>query len=527
VNKKFLIAILFSFIAVSFLTLPRNALQNDDASGYAIAIRNTILYHQWLAPTLSPGDPTALLDKPPLGVWLLAWAPKLLGINELTIHIPNVVYFVVILLTMYFFLSRFDSQETALYSSLIAATSLCLIVYSRTPKLDVPLTFCLLIAHLLLFGYLKTEKPAYTYGVAIAAAAGFLVKSGLGFLPLALTTLAGITILPEIREKLRRFLISWHALFCLILFFAITGGVIGTQALIMKDQWIPYLVSITVKSPYNPGYLGLGFYPSIIGLLLITIFPWTPLFFTGLKVPRNLSLSTFCALWFWPNLFFLLFCYKFTDFRTFTSFVPPMAILAGTKMKSLFQPSSRKKIGLIVWQLFFLIVFTSSLIYLLVNPYNQKGISLSTSIPPMVFFVLALIVQMLYFWSPTPTKLTASLVIICLAYTILFYNARLIADAFNPDTHWPALINKYRRSGMQFYIYRPHDRNRYMSPDLFYVDFMAGPADRYFWDGEKLKRNLSKGKAIVLSDTKSWKKLKLKQGKIIAEDNYSCLIVVY
>jgi hypothetical protein len=64
-----------------------------------------------------------------------------------------------------------------------------------------------------------------------------------------------------------------------------------------------------------------------------------------------------------------------------------------------------------------------------------------------------------------------------------------------------------------------------MSPDLFYVDFISGPADAYFWDGKRLTKKLNSGKAIILSDTESWEKLNLKKGKILAEDSYSRLIL--
>jgi 4-amino-4-deoxy-L-arabinose transferase-like glycosyltransferase len=523
-NKNLLIIILL-FVAAAVLTLPRIALQNDDASGYAVTVRNTIVYHQWFAPVLTQGSPNGLVDKPPLGIWLLAWAPKIFGINELTVHIPNVCYFALILLIIYWAAARFAAKETALYITLITATSLALVVYSRAPKLDVPLTLCLLTAHLLLYGYLKEGKPFYAYGLTIAAAAGFLVKSGLGVLPLALTALAGVLFLPEVRVRARDFLLSRQAPLCLALFLGLTGSVLWTQSVVMQEQWPLYLQSILFKSPYNPGYLGLGFHPEIVGLLLITLFPWTPLLLTGLKVPRRLTLGTFAALWFWPNFLFLLFCYKFTDFRTFTSFVPPLAILAGIKLADLQQTpiNPRSKIALLGWQLFFLLIFIVALVMLLIKPFNAEGISLSAAIPAIALFVVALLGLTVYFWSPSPTKLAASLALVCLAYTVLFYNTRPLADAFNPEVGWPKLIGEQKAQGAKFYIYRPPDRIRYMSPDLFYVDFLAGPADRYYWDGAELKRDLAQGKALVLSDTASWKKLGLKSGKVLARDNYSTL----
>jgi 4-amino-4-deoxy-L-arabinose transferase-like glycosyltransferase len=524
--KKPLLIILLLFVAAGFLTLPRIALQNDDASGYAVTVRNTVVFNQWLTPMLTQGNPNGLVDKPPLGIWLLAWAPKLFGVGELTVHIPNVCYFALILLVLYLALARFSSQETALSATLIAATSLCLVVYSRAPKLEVPLTLTLLLTHFALYGYLKEEKPGYVYGLTGAAAAGFLIKSGLGVLPVVLTALAAAVFLPQAREKLWRLIFSWRAPLCLVIFLALTGGVLGAQALVMKAEWPLYLQSILMKSPYNPGYLGLGFHPSIVGLLLIAIFPWTPLFLTGLKVERQLSPRTFAALWFLANFLFLLFCYKFTDLRTFTALVPPLAILAGVKLQELAETGTgrRRPLALLLWQLFFLLIFSLALIALLIKPYNGEGISLAAAVAPAALFVAALFCLSLYFWSPGRAKLTFSFGLICLAYAALFYNTRPLVESFNPQVGWPKLIAAERSAGVKFIIYRPTDRVRFMSPDLFYTDFMAGPADRYCWDGKQLKRELSRGKALVLSDSASYDKLGLKRGKLIARDGYASLV---
>jgi hypothetical protein len=60
-----------------------------------------------------------------------------------------------------------------------------------------------------------------------------------------------------------------------------------------------------------------------------------------------------------------------------------------------------------------------------------------------------------------------------------------------------------------------------MSPDLFYVDFMAGPADQYLWQPQNL---IKQHKAIILSDTKSLGKIKLNY-ILLAKDSYSSLIL--
>ena len=161
---------------------------------------------------------------------------------------------------------------------------------------------------------------------------------------------------------------------------------------------------------------------------------------------------------------------------------------------------------------------------MLIKPVNPQGFSLVDAIVPVACFVVALLTLIVYFWKPSATKLAVSFLLFCTSYAVLFWNTTPIADAFNPDVKWPQMIKEYRAQGYQFYIYRPPDRQLFYSPDLFWVDFIAGPADRYFWSKNELLKSLAKEKAIVLSDTESWKKLGLKQDKTIAEDNYSRLV---
>ena len=160
-TNKLLFLILLLFLSLSFLTLPRNPLQNDDAALYALAAKNAVVHNQWLAQFVSPGDLSSFLDKPPLGIWLIAWPMKLFGVSELNVHIPNVLYFVILLGLIYFSLLKLAGRKLALYSTLIAATSLCLVVYSRAPKLDVLLTLFVFTAHISLYAFLKKNNPAY------------------------------------------------------------------------------------------------------------------------------------------------------------------------------------------------------------------------------------------------------------------------------------------------------------------------------------------------------------------------------
>lgn len=531
-TRKLLAGLLFLLVVASFATLPRNPLQNDDAALYALAAKNAVVHHMWLAQFVTPGDPDSFLDKPPLGIWLLAWPLKVFGVSELNIHISNVLYFVLLLGLMYWSLGKLAGKKLALNATLLAATSLCLVVYSRAPKLDVLLTLFVFTAHIALYAFLKKDKPAYLIPFTLSLAAGFLVKSGFGLLLPALTVSFLLIFNAPARGKLIRSVPTPYFLLSTFLFLLTVGGVLALQAVPLGAQFFPYLKAITVQSKYNTSYTGFGFYSSVFGYLLITIFPWTPLFFSSLKLRvfysprlsvgnRKISLADFCNIWFWSNILFLLFFYRQNDLRTFTVFVPPLAILAGLRLLNL-----KRSAWLIGWQLFFVVVFALLLITGIMKPVNQEGFSLADAILPFALFTAALIPLTLHLWRPKRYKFVVTYALIVLAYGILFYNTKPLADAFNPDVKWPGMIKEQQALGAKFYIYRPPDRQLFYSPDLFWVDFLAGPADRYFWNKAELKESLKQGDAVVLSDTKSWEKLGLKRGyKLLGRDGYSSLLL--
>ncbi|MGB9612866.1 MAG: ArnT family glycosyltransferase [Candidatus Margulisiibacteriota bacterium] len=530
--NKILWWVLAVFIFISFATLSRNPLLNDDAALYALAIKNAILFHQWLAQFVTPGDLSSFVDKPPLGIWLLSWFPKFFGINEYTIHFPNVIYYTLLLLIMYLTITRISSRKIAFYTTLIAATSLCLIIYARAPKLDILLTLFVFLAHLSFYYYLKKTNPLYLYFFTFSLIGGFLVKSGFGLLFPALTILFLFISNARIRKIVSQAIFSPHFLLCGLLFVFFAGGVLCLQSLALKEQWFAYLKSIFVQSKYNSAYLGLGFHYFIISFLLLTIFPWTPLFLTTIKLKfKNLTLNTFCHHWFWSNILFLLFFYQQNDLRTFTVFVPPLAILASIRLTSLEKKISSFKLhnhafGEFFWSLFFLILFASITIVLLFNPVNPKGYSLKSALLPFALFTFALAIFTFYLWKPNQTKLVTAFILICFAYSVLFYHTRSIANVFNANLSWPKIIKAYKNRGWRFYIYRPTNRRLFFSPDLCWVDFMAGPADKYFWDKNELQKEIGKKRFILLSDTESWNKTKLKSKKIVAQDDYSGLFEV-
>lgn len=524
--KRALLIILGLFFLAALITLPRNPLQNDDASLYALVAKNAIVHNQWLAQYITPGDPASFIDKPPLGIWLLAWPMKAFGVSELTVHIPNVLYFAALLALIYFCLRR-TSQRLALLSTAIAGTSLGLVVYSRAPKLDILLPLFVTLAHFALYEFIKKDRPGALYLFTAALAGGFLVKSGFGLLLPGLTIVFLFIFNAEARAKFLRLLFSYRLLLSACLLFLLVGGVLCLQAIPLRDQWLPYLRSITIQSKYNTSYLGFGFYTSIFGFLLISIFPWAPFALTAIKgrlFSKGLNLNRFCNLWLWSNFLFLLFFYRQSDLRTFTVFVPPLAILAAIRLTSLrWQP--KRRLPEFLWAILFWLIFTVGFVMLLNKPYNGDGVYLGDALLPIGLFVVALSWLFFDLFKPAWNKFVVFCALSILAYGALFYVSLPLVNSFNPDIKWPALISDYTRQGYALVIYRPPDRQLFYSPDLFYVDFMSGPADLYAWDRKQLTDFLSTERAIVVSDTKSWLKTGL-AGKTLAKDNYSKIILI-
>ncbi|MFA6431250.1 MAG: glycosyltransferase family 39 protein [Candidatus Margulisiibacteriota bacterium] len=532
-NKAIIFAFIL-FVLASLFYLPRNPLIYDDAALYALTAKNTIINNDWLAQYITPGDKTSFIDKPPLGIWMIALPMKILGVSELTVHIPNILYLFTLLGIMYLFLKKFSNKKVALYSILIAATSLGFILFSRTPKLDIPLTLFTTTGILSLYAYLKQGKLWQFYLFGIMAALGFLVKTGFGIIFPALTLLSIYLLSSVARNKLNKFVFSKHFIFLIIICTALIGSIISLQYISLQEQWIPYLKSITIQSKYNTSYLGFGFYYQIIGYILLAIFPWgavcLPMLFKRINVGQALalhkiSIRVFCLYWFWSGILFLLFFYKQNDLRTFVVFIPPLAILGGIRLAA-FDYYSKRRLADILWNLFYMIVFTAIFIAMILKPVNQDGIKLNAVIEPLFWFVAFLYLLFIYLLRLNKKVFITSLFILVMGYATLFYNTPRIAGAFNPNLKWLGIIQEHRKTATPLFIYRPQDRNLFYSPDLFWVDFMAGPADGYFWDSASLKYAVKDRFSLILSDTKSLEKLGITY-ETFARDSYSSLVLTF
>jgi len=482
--KTFLIITFVLFIIISFVSLPHNPLINDDATMYAVAIRNTIHFNEWLAPLITPGDMTSFLDKPPLGIWLLSIIPKLGGVNEVTIHISNVVYYTLMIGFLYVFLLKKRHRRIALYSALTLATSMTMILFARTPKLDILIAFGIMMSHLFIFQYIKKRQIRYLYYFTISVAMGVLIKSGFAIIMPGLTLLSLIILNKSARGSFFKIIGTKHFYLCLILLLAILSVGLGVQYFAYQDLFSIYLKSIFIHSKYNTSYFGFGFNKPVILFMLISIFPWTPLFITSInfrfKFNQPLTLRYFSAVWLLSNFFFLLLFFNQTDIRTFTMLIVPMSILVAYKLVSI-QVFNKKRLVESIWAIFFVLIFAILIVSILKNPLNASGFDQRSILISLSFFVISEIIMVFYLVKPNASRYGILFFSVCLSYVILFYQTSIIANAFNPYIKWTDVISNEKKKGKQFVIYRPIGRELRMSSDLCYLDFKSGLADIYIW----------------------------------------------
>jgi len=517
INKNYL-AILIGLLAFfSLATLPFNALQPDDASMYALAIKNTVQHNQWLLPLLQPGDPSSFLDKPLLGIWLQALPLVFfqvidIPIKEITIHIPNAIYYLVLLVVFYYFVKKEKGVGFALLGTFVLATALAVLIYSRTPKLDILLTLAITLAQFYLYQFWNDQKTwkHFCFWIGI----GFLIKSGFALIFCGLTFLGLLLIEADFRNKFLKFLSQKEFYTGLCYFLIPVAALMGLPYFAAPAQYAYYLKSILWQSKYNLSYLGLGMHWNVLGYAFLAFFPWTVFLFNKnllLNKEKNnkKSLEKFSLLWVFSNVLFLFFFYNQNDLRTFVPLMPPLAVLT----TGMLMQTNAKKIGAAVVA-FFLMLLLLTQIPQLLN---------SSALFPVFFWIIFLLSIAVYGFRPSQNVLYAALAVLMAGHIVLLFGAGGLIEKSNPYIVWKNKIENRHDQKILFYIYRPNLRPLFMSHDQAYLDFMTGPPDRYVIDANFFSNQKN---YFLLTDPQSLKSLKLSSLETLFSDQYGVLVWV-
>ncbi len=110
----------------------------------AVTAREMLQSGDWIVPTYN-GD--VRLQKTPLNYWLVAITSRITGsTDELSVRLPSCFFAVFLAAGIMYFVSRWLGFRTGVLATLVWATTMAVIRYSRTGRPEMSLTCCVAIA---------------------------------------------------------------------------------------------------------------------------------------------------------------------------------------------------------------------------------------------------------------------------------------------------------------------------------------------------------------------------------------------
>jgi len=254
---RFLIIGIFSvLVLVFFFGLGKANLFEPDEGRNAEIAREILLTGDWVTPH---NDFLPALDKPMAFFWFIAAAYKAFGISEWSARLPSAFAALGCLLLIYRFSRQLWGVSTALWSSLVWATSVEVFALARIVIFDMALTLCLSLALYAFYQALHSGDDASRrrncWFMYAAMGLGTLIKG-----PIAVMVPGMIIAVYLLLTKRFRFIRQMHVLTGAAMLLAIVS---------------PWYLWAEVR---NPGYLKYFLWEEHFGRFLTSHFgrgePW-------------------------------------------------------------------------------------------------------------------------------------------------------------------------------------------------------------------------------------------------------------
>ncbi|HLE63681.1 MAG TPA: glycosyltransferase family 39 protein [Pyrinomonadaceae bacterium] len=282
--------LLLAVIAFYFYGLGHLPLVGPDEPRYAQVAREMLMRGDLITPTL--GGYT-WFEKPVLLYWFMILSYKLLGVTELAARLGPATAGVLTVLAVYWLArtveaasSDADLQGLGLWSALVAATTLGIIVFSRAASFDILVTMTITWALAFFFAH-EVHQSGRKRGIFLAAFYVFvglslLAKGLVGFLPLGVV---GTYLLLRREIPERRLLISliWGIPLALAVAAIWYGPVIARHGSLFVNQFvIQHHFARYLSNRYSHPQ---PFFFYLVILVPLTL-PWTPFFINGVASLR-------------------------------------------------------------------------------------------------------------------------------------------------------------------------------------------------------------------------------------------------
>ncbi len=273
------IAVVLYFIFLHNLGVP--ALLDSDETRYADMARGMLYSKDFVTLYL---DGKIFWDKPPLFFWILCMSYKLLGINEFSVRLPSVLCALSSVTALFFAVKRTCPLKTAVVSSLILASTVEFVIFSRVSILDMLLSANIALSVLcgLMTYFVKEENKKYFW-------LGFYAFSGLGLLakgiPAVVIPFGTMFFTGLWKKNLKEFFKPEYFITGIMLFLIIA---LPWHIMMYKEHGMEFIKEYIIKHHFQRfiGSAEIGREHSIIYYVptfIIGFLPWTVSFIAGFK----------------------------------------------------------------------------------------------------------------------------------------------------------------------------------------------------------------------------------------------------
>jgi len=529
-NEKYHVPVilLIAFI-LFFWNIHVIPLTDGDSAFYAKIAKNMVETGNWI--TMHYGDPSTIIDKPPLMMWLTAVSFKLFGVHEFAVNFWHSICALLIVLFTYKLSRELFDGRTAFLSSLILTTSVQFFYQARSPLQDIPLTLFILLSVYSFILFQKRGNPGYFYLASVFTSLAVLTKGPVG---LVLPAIILIIYLVVSKSKLPSTL---HIVSAAILFLVITLPWYIVEYRILGQRFLDIFIGHNLgryfkpidtigseTTKYNAIKPQYDFYSYFLQLL-INAAPWSgfvyPALYYNIKKKGN-SLPVVFALSV-ILLFSLSLNYKIS--RYILPAFPALSIVIGKMLAD--ADSDNEASSLFKWSSCFtlIVIFPVLLIssLLLFNNYSKIGpYYLPLFIPFLILMCLCLLAgSLLGVLKKHDASILSFAAMSILSYLVLIVSMTVYYPRINPISDFCVKINA---------LARPSDIVcQYKGTDAHFMIYYAKNNVFFTRSETEIKRMLFSNKRVycISEDEEAIRELKASlkdQIKVMAKSaNYTLL----